>query len=97
MRYFNNGLNEKFILRNSFNPIFSLKKKEQLYLFLFGKNYYKFVSCGSVLKNHEIRIVGNNQLVAEQMLGSIQFKGLSAMEGYYLNNQETQAAFHQGF
>ncbi|WP_235379052.1 hypothetical protein [Candidatus Coxiella mudrowiae] len=38
----------------------------------------------------------NNQLVAERTVGSIQFKGLSAMQGYCRNNQETQAAFHQG-
>ncbi|WP_244897046.1 hypothetical protein [Candidatus Coxiella mudrowiae] len=38
----------------------------------------------------------NNELVAERTVGSIQFKGLSAMQCYYRNNQETQAAFHQG-
>ncbi|WP_080713339.1 AMP-binding protein [Coxiella burnetii] len=62
------------------------------------KKYYEFVSCGSVLEGHEIRIVDDNDnRVAERTIGNIQFKGPSAMQGYYRNSEATMAIYHNGW
>jgi fatty-acyl-CoA synthase len=62
------------------------------------KNCMEFVSCGSPLPNHEIRIVNENgQEVAERVVGALQFKGPSAMQGYYRNPKATKDIYHQGW
>ncbi|KTD43378.1 AMP-binding protein [Legionella quateirensis] len=57
-----------------------------------------FVGCGVPLINHEVRIVdADDNEVEERSVGSIQFKGPSAMQGYFNNLQATQKAYHQGW
>ncbi len=62
------------------------------------KNGLEFVSCGIPIEGHEIRIVddGDNKL-PERHVGNLQFRGPSAMKGYYNNQQATQAIFHDGW
>lgn len=58
----------------------------------------EFVSCGRPLENHEIRIVTeNNHLLGEREIGSLQFKGPSAMQSYYRNPEGTEKIFHEGW
>lgn len=62
------------------------------------KNYYEFVSCGKPLPKHEVRIVNEQgEEVGERMVGRLQFKGPSAMQGYYHNPAATQAVFADGW
>ncbi|MBL7481180.1 AMP-binding protein [Legionella sp. 27fs60] len=57
-----------------------------------------FVGCGLPLTDHEVRIVdANDNEIEERSVGSIQFKGPSAMQGYFNNLQATQKAYHQGW
>lgn len=61
-------------------------------------NFYEFVSCGSPLKECELRVVDDKfQPVKERVIGSIQFKGPSAMQGYYRNPEATKAIYHDGW
>lgn len=58
----------------------------------------EFVCCGKAIPDHEIRIVNaENQLLPERQVGQIQFKGPSAMQGYYRNPTATAAVYHQGW
>lgn len=58
----------------------------------------EFIGCGIPLTEHEIRIVdANDKKVEERLVGSIQFKGPSAMQGYFNNVQATQKAYHNGW
>ena len=67
----------------------SLKKSEDL---------LEFVSCGKPLPEHAIRIVDEKGLpVQERIVGSLEFKGPSAMVGYYQNPLETAAVYHDGW
>jgi len=53
----------------------------------------RFVSTGRALPHHEMRIVDHNgEPVAERREGQIQFRGESAMQGYYRNPEATLAA-----
>ncbi|MGB6977316.1 MAG: 1-acylglycerol-3-phosphate O-acyltransferase, partial [Gammaproteobacteria bacterium] len=62
------------------------------------KDYLEFVSCGKPLPEHEIRIVNEEgQLLDERKVGSLQFRGPSAMQGYYHNPAATQAIYHKGW
>lgn len=55
----------------------------------------RFVSCGYVLMNHEVRIVDSRDLeLPERQQGRLQFKGPSATSGYYRNPEATQRLFH---
>lgn len=62
------------------------------------KNSLAFVSCGSPIEGHEIRIVDDedNEL-PERHVGNLQFRGPSSMKGYYNNPRATQAAYHDGW
>ncbi|MDL0432658.1 AMP-binding protein [Marinobacter sp. TBZ242] len=54
----------------------------------------RFVSCGKVIPNHDIRIVDDdgNEL-GERQEGNLQFTGPSATRGYYRNEEKTEALF----
>ncbi len=55
-------------------------------------NPLQFVSVGRALPDHEIRIVDDNdQPLTERMEGHVQFRGASAMQGYYRNPEATAA------
>lgn len=58
----------------------------------------EFVNCGRALPEHEIRIVGeNNQILDERQIGSLHFRGPSAMRGYYRNPQATKSVYREGW
>jgi fatty-acyl-CoA synthase len=62
------------------------------------KDYLEFVGCGKPLPEHEIRIVDEEgQLLKERYVGSLQFRGPSAMQGYFHNPTATQAIYHDGW
>ncbi|MGH8459114.1 MAG: AMP-binding protein, partial [Nevskiales bacterium] len=53
----------------------------------------RFVSVGRALPEHEVRIVDDNdQPVGERVEGHLQFRGPSAMQGYFRNPDATRAA-----
>ena len=63
-----------------------------------NKEGLTFVGCGMPLPEHEIRIVDDeNVVLPERSVGRLQFRGPSAMRGYYRNERATQAAFHNGW
>ncbi|QDQ39065.1 AMP-binding protein [Legionella geestiana] len=58
----------------------------------------EFVSLGRTIEDSEIRIVdAASQPVRERQIGEIQFRGASAMQGYYRNLKATAAAWHDGW
>lgn len=58
----------------------------------------EFVSCGKPLPGHEIRIVDtSNQPLPERHVGNLQFRGPSAMQGYFRNPKATEAVYHDGW
>lgn len=62
------------------------------------KNYIEFVSCGKPLPGHAVRIVdANGNEVSERVIGSLQFKGPSTMQGYYRNEKATKAIQNNGW
>lgn len=62
------------------------------------KRWREFVACGKPLPDHQIRIVDQtNHVLPERMVGEIQFKGPSAMQGYYANPKATAATYHDGW
>lgn len=61
-------------------------------------NYLEFLSEGMAIPDHEIRIVDDhNQVRAERHVGNIQFRGPSAMQGYYQNPTATAKVYHDGW
>ncbi len=62
------------------------------------KNILEFVGCGEPLLDHTIRIVDDVGIVLEdRVVGNLQFKGPSAMQGYFNNPEATQKAYHDGW
>lgn len=58
----------------------------------------EFISCGKAMQGHEIRIVDdNNNLAPERKIGRLQFRGPSTMQGYYRNEEATEAVFRDGW
>ncbi|MGH8477397.1 MAG: AMP-binding protein [Methylococcales bacterium] len=54
----------------------------------------QFVSCGSPIKGHEIRIVDDHgREVPDRSQGYLQFQGPSTTSGYYKNPEKTRALF----
>lgn len=63
-----------------------------------GKNTLEFVSCGSVIEGHAIRIVDDNNCeLPERRVGNLQFRGPSSMQGFYNNPRATQMIYHDGW
>ncbi len=61
-------------------------------------NVYEFVSCGSPLAGHKIRVVDDlDNVLAEREIGNLQFCGPSSMAGYYRNSEATEAVYHGGW
>lgn len=57
-----------------------------------------FVSCGTPLKGHQIRIVdGLGHELPERHQGRLEFKGPSATQGYYRDPDKTKAIVHNGW
>ncbi len=53
----------------------------------------RFVSAGRALPGHEIRIINDNgEVIGERREGQVQFRGASAMQGYYRNPEATTLA-----
>ena len=60
--------------------------------------YYEFVACGKPLTGYDVRIVDDQITpLGEREIGNIQFKGPSAMLGYYRNPEATKAIFYDGW
>jgi acyl-CoA synthetase (AMP-forming)/AMP-acid ligase II len=58
-----------------------------------GAEPLRFVSVGRALPEHEIRIADDDDLpVGERVEGHVQFRGPSAMQGYYRNPEATAEA-----
>ena len=54
----------------------------------------EFVACGRPIAGHEVRIVDENDAeLPERTEGRIQFKGPSATQGYFRNDEKTEALF----
>lgn len=63
-----------------------------------SKNCIEFVSCGKPIPDNEIRIVDNElNVLPERHIGELQFKGPSAMAGYYRRPEETEKIAHEGW
>lgn len=57
-----------------------------------------FVACGRPLPGHELRIVdAHGRAVGPRVVGRIEFRGPSAMQGYYRNPAATAAVLHDGW
>lgn len=81
------------IVRGSFE-----KERRAILADVKEKNYLEFVSCGSAIPGHAIRIVDDNgNELAERHIGNLQFKGPSSMIGYYRNAEATQAVYKDGW
>lgn len=62
------------------------------------KKSLEFVSSGSPLSDHFIRIVDDKGIIqSERTVGNLQFKGPSSTKGYFNNSFATQKAFHNGW
>jgi fatty-acyl-CoA synthase len=60
-------------------------------------NVISFVSVGSAIPRHEVRIVDDRgEDVGERVEGQLWFRGPSATSGYYRNDAATAALFPQG-
>lgn len=61
-------------------------------------NILAFVGCGEPLLDHKIRIVDDvGKVLEDREVGNLQFKGPSAMQGYFNNLEATQKAYHDGW
>jgi fatty-acyl-CoA synthase len=60
-----------------------------------AKDALAFVSTGKVIPRHELRITDDDdQILPERQVGHIQFRGPSAMQGYYRNPKATAQVRH---
>lgn len=63
-----------------------------------SKSALTFVSCGKAIKDHEVRIVDEQDTpLKERRVGFLQFKGPSSMQAYYNNPKATQQSLHDGW
>ncbi len=62
------------------------------------ESFIEFVACGVPLDEHQIRIVNDkNQELPPREVGNLQFRGPSAMQGYYRNTKATNNILHNGW
>lgn len=62
------------------------------------KNALEFVACGIPMPLHEIQIADDNgNVLPERHIGNIQFRGPSAMQGYFNNPAATQKTYRHGW
>jgi len=62
------------------------------------KNTLRFVGCGHVIPEHEIRIVSQEgEALSDRYIGEIEFHGPSSMQGYSRNVTATQKTHHNGW
>lgn len=62
------------------------------------KDCLTFASEGVAIEGHAIRIVDDNIAeLKERYIGNVQFRGPSAMQGYYHNPEATAAAYFDGW
>jgi 1-acyl-sn-glycerol-3-phosphate acyltransferase len=58
----------------------------------------EIVSCGRVLPDHEIRVIGEGgRVLDERHEGRLEFRGPSATSGYFRNETKTRELFHDGW
>jgi 1-acyl-sn-glycerol-3-phosphate acyltransferase len=58
---------------------------------------HRFVSAGRPVKDHEVRIVDSEgKPVAERIEGTLEFRGPSAMQGYYRDEEATRSVSRPG-
>tara|TARA_R110002110_G_scaffold415857_2_gene658525 strand:- start:6922 stop:9645 length:2724 start_codon:yes stop_codon:yes gene_type:complete len=58
----------------------------------------RFVCCGKAIPEHQIRVVdGDNKLVPDRVIGSLQFQGPSTMQGYYDNAKATSDVMYDSW
>lgn len=63
-----------------------------------AKNALAFACEGKAIPDHEIRVVNEaNEPLPERHIGHLQFRGPSAMCGYYLNAEATKKAYRDGW
>lgn len=61
-------------------------------------DYYEFACCGEAIPDHEIRIVAEDgTLLPERHIGNLQFRGPSAMQGYYRNPEASAKIYFDGW
>ena len=61
-----------------------------------GQHALRFVSCGTPLPGHQIRIVDTaGQELPERQQGRLEFRGPSTTSGYYRDADNTRKLFHQ--
>ncbi len=74
------------------------EKNKQAVITTQEKDSLLFVSEGVAIPGHEIRIVDDNIVALEERyVGNVQFRGPSAMQGYYRNPAATQAVYFDGW
>ncbi|HIE66231.1 MAG: AMP-binding protein [Nitrospira sp.] len=58
-------------------------------------SFLEFVSCGTPIMDHQIRIVDDQgEVVGERIEGGLEFRGPSCTQGYYRNPKATAALYH---
>jgi fatty-acyl-CoA synthase len=58
----------------------------------------QFVSCGKALAHHKVRVVDDKgNVLPDRRVGNLQFKGLSSMQGYYGDWEETRLIYQKGW
>ncbi len=63
-----------------------------------SKQPLEFVSSGSPLEDHEVRIVDDsNQVLPDRHVGTLQFRGHRICRDYFNNPAATRAVFHDGW
>lgn len=63
-----------------------------------GSTALRVVACGRVIPGHELRIVDDqDRVLDERREGRLQFRGPSAMIGYFNAPEQTRAIEHQGW
>lgn len=76
----------------------SFEKQMQAIPQIYEKESLVFVSEGVAIEGHQIRVVDDKiNGLAERHVGNVQFRGPSAMQGYYKNPKATAAVYFDGW